>query len=66
MQNKPGQIILSIARDIQVQNFRDRNPSNFCVGNLENPRHHKFILTLSDFIGWQKHANIPNLLKPPT
>ena len=38
-----------ISRDIQLQNFQGRNPSNFWVANLENQWLHKFIPTLSDF-----------------
>ena len=39
---------MQISRDIQLQNFQGRNPSNFLVANLENWWLHKFILTLSD------------------
>ena len=42
------QKILIKSRDIQLQNFQGRNPSNFWVGNLENRCLHKFVLTLSD------------------
>ena len=36
------------SRDIQLQNFQGRNPSNFWVGNLENKWLHKLVQTLSD------------------
>ena len=42
-----------ISRDIQLQNFQGRNPSNFWVANLENRWLHKFILTLSSLTPWQ-------------
>ena len=37
-----------IFRDIQLQTFQGRNPSNVWVANLENQWLHKFVLDLSD------------------
>ena len=38
---KSGQIVLYLLRDIQLQNFQGRNPSNVWVANLENRWLHK-------------------------
>ena len=51
-----------ISRDIQLQNFQGRNPSNFWVGNLENWWLHKFTLTLSDLSTETKKPPTKNLL----
>ena len=47
---KFGQIILHLFRDIQFQNFRGRNPSNFEFLIWKNWWCHKLILNFSDLV----------------